>query len=68
MHAFSTHLGSNYHSVKEMFLQDVIFLNIFQLLGFLNFFLWASNLWFVYKETHWFAGRSNQSQQMTNQP
>jgi len=38
------------------------------LLGFLNFFLWASNLWFVYKETHWFAGRSNQSQQMTNQP
>lgn len=34
--------------------------------GFLNFFLWASNLWFVYKETHWFAGRS-QAQQMTNQ-
>ena len=29
MHALSTHfVGSNYHSVKEMFLQDVILLNI----------------------------------------
>lgn len=28
-----------------------------QILGFLNFFLWASDLWFLYKETIWFQGR-----------
>lgn len=26
--------------------------------GFLNFFLWSANLWFLYKETAWFAGRA----------
>ena len=26
------------------------------LLGFLNFFLWTGNLWFLYKETAWFSG------------
>lgn len=26
----------------------------FQIFGFLNFFLWAVNLWFLYKETSWF--------------
>lgn len=31
------------------------------LIGFLNFFLWASNLWFIYKETKWFANRSQSS-------
>jgi len=31
------------------------------LLGFLNFFLWGSNLWFIYKETKWFAERSQSS-------
>jgi len=25
-------------------------------LGFLNFLLWAANLWFLYKETSWFGG------------
>nr|CAD7446816.1 unnamed protein product [Timema bartmani] len=25
-----------------------------KMLGFLNFFLWASDLWFLYKETSWF--------------
>jgi len=37
------------------------------ILGFLNFFLWASNLWFIYKETSHFANRSqanNPPQQM----
>lgn len=29
----------------------------FQLLGYLNFFLWASDLWFLYKETLWFQNR-----------
>ena len=24
--------------------------------GFLNFLLWAANLWFLYKETSWFVG------------
>lgn len=33
-------------------------LNISLILGFLNFFLWASDLWFLYKETIWFQGRS----------
>lgn len=31
-------------------------LNISVVLGFLNFFLWGSDLWFVYKETAWFQG------------
>ena len=26
------------------------------LLGFLNFFLWTGNLWYLYKETAWFRG------------
>jgi len=30
--------------------------NVSVLLGFLNFFLWACNLWFLYKETNWFTG------------
>lgn len=35
------------------------------MLGFLNFFLWTSNLWFIYKETKWFASQSqNPPQQM----
>jgi len=29
-------------------------LNISIIFGFLNFFLWTSNLWFIYKETTWF--------------
>ncbi|VEN58962.1 unnamed protein product [Callosobruchus maculatus] len=29
-------------------------LNISVIFGFLNFFLWAADLWFVYKETQWF--------------
>lgn len=32
-------------------------LNISLLLGYLNFFLWASDLWFLYKETIWFQNR-----------
>lgn len=33
-------------------------LNISVILGFLNFFLWASDLWFLYKETQWFKNAS----------
>lgn len=33
-------------------------LNISLLFGFLNFFLWASDLWFLYKETYWFKDRN----------
>lgn len=29
-------------------------LNMSMITGFLNFFLWASDLWFLYKETPWF--------------
>lgn len=32
--------------------------NALQLLGYLNFFLWASDLWFLYKETMWFQNRA----------
>ncbi|XP_045481930.1 synaptophysin-like protein 2 [Harmonia axyridis] len=31
-------------------------LNISVIFGFLNFFLWATDLWFLYKETSWFQG------------
>ncbi|KAL5282135.1 hypothetical protein ACFFRR_005402 [Megaselia abdita] len=30
-------------------------LNSSLIVGFLNFFLWTSNLWFIYKETIWFT-------------
>lgn len=36
-------------------------LNISLLFGYLNFFLWASDLWFLYKETHWFKERQQQN-------
>lgn len=35
-------------------------LNISVIFGFLNFFLWAADLWFVYKETSWFQGGQRQ--------
>jgi hypothetical protein len=37
--------------------------NVSVIFGFLNFFLWAANLWFLYKETTWFSGRAAQQQQ-----
>ncbi|KAL1492890.1 hypothetical protein ABEB36_011063 [Hypothenemus hampei] len=33
-------------------------LNISVIFGFLNFFLWAADLWFLYKETAWFQGNA----------
>lgn len=33
-------------------------LNISIIIGFLNFFLWTVNLWFLYKETSWFLANS----------
>ena len=40
-------------------------LHISLILGFLNFFLWASDLWFLFKETIWFGTNpaANQQQQ-----
>lgn len=35
--------------------------NVSVLFGFLNFFLWASNLWFLYKETSWYKGSQDQT-------
>jgi len=35
--------------------------NVSVLFGFLNCFLWISNLWFLYKETSWFQGRQDQT-------
>jgi len=37
--------------------------NVSVIVGFLNFFLWTSNLWFLYKETSWFSGSQPQAQQ-----
>jgi len=39
--------------------------NVSIILGFLNFFLWASNLWFLYKETSWFSGPPAQTNDQT---
>ncbi|KAJ9583410.1 hypothetical protein L9F63_022245, partial [Diploptera punctata] len=38
----------------RMNMGSVTELTISVILGFLNFFLWASDLWFLYKETPWF--------------
>ncbi|XP_037777160.1 synaptophysin-like isoform X2 [Penaeus monodon] len=36
------------------------------ILGFLNVFLWASNLWFLYKETHYFKAKTQNQADGTN--
>ncbi|XP_042882150.1 synaptophysin-like [Penaeus japonicus] len=36
------------------------------ILGFLNVFLWASNLWFLYKETHYFKAKAQNQADATN--
>jgi len=41
--------------------------NVSIIVGFLNFFLWASNLWFLYKETSWFSGSGSQQPQAEQQ-
>ena len=41
---------------------------LFQIIGFLNSFLWGANLWFLYKETSWFSNGSQQQQQQAQQP
>ncbi|KAB7496493.1 Synaptophysin [Armadillidium nasatum] len=41
---------------------DFAKLNISIILGFLNLFLFTSNLWFIYKETSFFASKVDQSQ------
>ncbi|XP_071532886.1 synaptophysin-like isoform X2 [Panulirus ornatus] len=38
------------------------------ILGFLNVFLWASNLWFLYKETHFFKDKMNSDANAANIP
>lgn len=38
----------------KIFVGSFSSLDISIILGFLNFFLWASDLWFLYKETSWF--------------
>lgn len=35
----------------------------FQVFGFLNFILWAGNIWFVFKETGWHASGSRYPQE-----
>jgi hypothetical protein len=50
-------LKSKYPLLTSTWASSFSSLNIAVLLGFLNFFLWASDLWFLYKETHWFKMR-----------
>ena len=38
-----------------------------QILGFLNLFLFASNIWFLYKETSFFQALKQQQQQQQQQ-
>lgn len=46
--------NNNPEKIKETF---ITIYDFFQILGFLNFFLWASDLWFIYKETEWFQAK-----------
>jgi len=36
-------------------------------LGFLNWFLWTGNLWFLFKETTWFAGKGSSTDYEANE-
>jgi len=40
-------------------------LTISVIIGFLNFVLWAGNLWFLYKETPWFRSKNENVMQQT---
>ena len=40
---------------------------LFQILGFLNLFLFASNIWFLYKETSFFQNMKQQQAQQQQQ-
>jgi len=42
------------HNCVSYFAPNFADLNISIIIGFLNFFLWTVNLWFLYKETSWF--------------
>ncbi|XP_056000526.1 synaptophysin-like isoform X4 [Ostrea edulis] len=39
-------------------------LNASVIFGFLNMVVWGGNLWFLFKETPWFKGRSDQSPEL----
>lgn len=39
-----------------------------QLFGFINFFLWAGNCWFVFKETPWHGQGQEQDQDQGQGP
>ncbi|RZC33026.1 synaptoporin [Asbolus verrucosus] len=51
-------IGSECHCMT--FTSNFSTLNI-SIFGFLNFFLWAADLWFLYKETAWFQGNQPQT-------
>ncbi|ESP03165.1 hypothetical protein LOTGIDRAFT_177021, partial [Lottia gigantea] len=40
-------------------------LNVSLIFGFLNFGVWVGNLWFLFKETPWFKGSSEQAEPET---
>uniref|UniRef100_T1IT37 MARVEL domain-containing protein n=1 Tax=Strigamia maritima TaxID=126957 RepID=T1IT37_STRMM len=56
--SFHIYLCPKVACVDPLFEGNFATLNVSVLLGFLNFFLWAANLWFIYKETTWFLNRT----------
>lgn len=53
----ATAIGSACYPVCAVVTGGFTKLNISLIFGFLNFFLWAADLWFLYKETYFFQGR-----------
>jgi len=43
-------------------------LNVSIIFGFLNMCVWAGNIWFLYKETKWFSGSSEDPSRQQPQP
>lgn len=52
----------NIKSCESVFAGNFAGANISVLIGFLNLFFWTCNLWFLYKETRWFAAKQGNLQ------
>ncbi|MCL4136493.1 UNVERIFIED_CONTAM: hypothetical protein GTU68_044127 [Idotea baltica] len=61
-----TFCSSNSCAISEE--PDFSKLNISVILGFLNVFLFSSNLWFIYKETIFFVGKENADNPIESEP
>lgn len=61
-----TYVNTVVNSCKVNFHGTFAEANVSIIVGFLNFFLWSSNLWFLYKETSWFSGSTPQPEQIAS--